>query len=115
MEMALWRNTARLWGPKSICIEAKSTYLPKDYWTLLDMHKLSSYFILLLALANFCAGSPIGKREGRFWGYDIDVSDYSDDYGSKKDYLRIITPNDGTTWDADSYQSVTWSYDGSCT
>lgn len=64
--------------------------------------------------------------------YDTDKdSSYQSDYGSsehdngsdsysdskdsqtlKKDYLSIVTPNSGTVWDADSYQSVTWATDG---
>jgi hypothetical protein len=38
-------------------------------------------------------------------------SSYDDD---KKHYLQVITPTLSTVWDADSYQSVTWKYDGSC-
>lgn len=50
---------------------------------------------------------------------DPDYTTHSDDdswskhYG-KTNYLRLITPTSKTVWDADSYQSVTWAYDGSC-
>ena len=45
-----------------------------------------------------------------------EADSYDDNsYGnSGKSYLRPITPNSQTVWDADSYQSATWSYDGSC-
>jgi hypothetical protein len=39
--------------------------------------------------------------------------DSHDSYSSKKP-LRIVTPTSATVWQADSYQSVTWTYDGSC-
>ncbi|CAO3692599.1 unnamed protein product [Umbelopsis ramanniana] len=84
------------------------------------MNRLSSYLVLLLALATLCAGLPLARR-------DLDCSNsndcidydslyagdsYATKYSSEK-YLRIITPNSGTVWQADSYQSVTWAFDGS--
>jgi hypothetical protein len=89
------------------------------------MKNLASCFILLLALATLCAGFPIDKRQrgengngngNDFYhsGHGDSVDSYDSDYHSKS-YLRITTPNSGTVWQADSYQSVTWSYDGSCT
>ncbi|KAI8576347.1 hypothetical protein K450DRAFT_257334 [Umbelopsis ramanniana AG] len=84
------------------------------------MNRLSSFLVLLLALATLCAGLPLAKR-------DLDCSNsnecidydnlyhgdsYATEYSHEK-YLRIITPNSGTVWQADSYQSVTWAFDGS--
>jgi hypothetical protein len=56
--------------------------------------------------------------------YDSSTSTYSysshgnDDSVSNPDdskrYLRVTSPKLYTVWDADSYQTVTWTYDGSC-
>jgi hypothetical protein len=49
-------------------------------------------------------------------GHSNEGDSYDEDsygYQSKK-YLRPITPNSQTVWDADSFQSATWSYDGNC-
>ncbi|KAG2174158.1 hypothetical protein INT43_004178 [Umbelopsis isabellina] len=63
------------------------------------MNRLPGYLILLLLLVTLCSGSPISKRQ------------YNDDQNGKN-YLRIATPNSGTIWQADSFQSVTWVLNG---
>lgn len=39
-----------------------------------------------------------------------EIQDYKKN--DNKNYLRIVTPNAGTIWQADSFQSVTWAIDG---
>ncbi|KAI9289025.1 hypothetical protein BC943DRAFT_315817 [Umbelopsis sp. AD052] len=84
------------------------------------MNRLSTYVVLLLALATLCAGLPLAKRDLDCGNsndcIDYDNFNHGDSYAteySHEKYLRIITPNSGTVWQADSFQSVTWAFDGS--
>jgi hypothetical protein len=36
---------------------------PENHYALLDMNRLSSYLVLLLALATLCAGLPLARRD----------------------------------------------------
>lgn len=40
-----------------------SSKSPENHCALLDMNRLSSYLVLLLALATLCTGLPLARRD----------------------------------------------------
>jgi hypothetical protein len=86
-----------------------------NYHVRKDLGKAHAYKVVLeIKKVHFSIESEPFRIKS-ISGHSNDDESYDDDsYGnSGKSYLRPITPNSQTVWDADSFQSATFSYDGS--
>lgn len=55
-----------------------------------------------------------GPTEWDHSDYSSSSDETSHDTYNGKSPLSMVTPTSATVWQADSYQSVTWKFDGSC-
>ena len=86
-----------------------------NYHVRKDLGKASAYIIVLVIdeVNYHVATEPFKIKQTSQHSNEGDSYDDNSYGNSGKSYLRPITPNSQTVWDADSFQSATFSYDGS--